>query len=587
MKKLLVLLLALVMVLSTFAACSKPDTDDDGNADSSKTEASETKKPGTGNTTKPNETPNDTPDGTDGEDIPGEEPEDETPGDIPEDETPADETPGDVPEDETPGNDPEGTTPNTTPDTTPVTPPSTTPIIPAGPIGNLDSNINLNEKEYIFLSRGHASYADEVCVDSSAGDPIDDAVMKRKNDVERKLKCKIKNVKVNETATGTSENGDYAVITELKKTMGPDCSYDIIAASAYTAFENTATGMCTNLKDVAHIDLSQDYWAPYFNENASIGNAQYFATGSISLSLRRMIFVTFFNKELAEDRDIENLYDVVNEGRWTLDYQAEILANTWSEEDGENGKTEGDFYGLVTNSHICVDPYWTACDVKILVKNNENFFEIQPETGKLDSILNKLKDIYKDSQTYAFIGESGDKDQDKIRKKFTDEEAIMATLRLIEVEAEDFRNMDAEYGIIPIPKFDEAQKNYYSHAHDQFIVYGIVNKANANFDNVGAVLECMAIESERTVKNAYFEIALKGKYSKDQQSWDMLDMIVRNLKIDGGMLYTIKLNDITQQLRNTVKAKAATVSVTVFHAIKVKSLNIKLEAMQTEIKTIQ
>ena len=458
-----------------------------------------------------------------------------------------------------------------------------TPTETPAQIGNLDPSINLGGNEFVILSRGHSAYADEVCVDSSNGDPIDDAVIKRQQDVERTLSCKIKNVKVNESG----DNADYAVIDEIKKTMGPDCSYDIVATSAYTAFENTASGFCVNLKDVDHLDLSQDYWAPYFNENASIGNQQYFATGSISLSLRRMIFVTFFNTKLTQERNIEDLYTVVNEGRWTIDYQAEILSNTWSELDGVDGKTSGDFYGLVTNSHICVDPYWTACDVKILVKNSDDLFELQPETGKLDNILTKVKNLYKDSQTYAFRGEIGDVDQDKIRQKFTNEEALMATLRLIEVEAEDFRNME-NYGIIPIPKYDDKQANYYSHAHDQFIVYGIVNKeSNANVDSLGAVLECMAIESERTVKEAYFEIALKGKYSKDKQSWEMLDMIVKNLKIDGGLLYTIKLTDITQKLRNAVRDKAKTISSTVFHSSQTIFINTKLTQMLAEIAKIQ
>ena len=448
-------------------------------------------------------------------------------------------------------------------------------------IGNLDPSINLKEKEVFILSRGHSAYADEVCVDSGNGDPINEAVIKRQTDVEKTLNCKLKNVKVSETA-----DGDYAVVKELQKTNGPDCKYDIIAAPAYTAFEYTASDICVNLKDVAHIDLSADYWAPYFNANASIGNSQYFATGSISLALRRMIFVTFFNTKLTADLKNVDLYDVVNDGDWTLDYQAQFLANTWSEEDGESGKTSGDFYGLVTDTHICVDPYWTACDVQILVKNSEDMFELQPDTGKLDEILTKIKTLYKDSQTYAFPGEENDAEQDKIRKKFTDEEALMATLRLIEVESDDFKNME-NYGILPIPKFDEKQKEYYSHAHDQFIVYGIVNKDGSNIDNLGAVLECMAIESERTVKNAYFEIALKGKYSKDPQSWEMLDMIVKNLKIDGGLLYTIKLNDVLQQLRKSVATKAATLSTTVFHPIKLTGLKNKLKVMQEEIKAIQ
>ena len=137
-------------------------------------------------------------------------------------------------------------------------------------------------------------------------------------------------------------------------------------------------------------------------------------------------------------------------------------------------------------------------------------------------------------------------------------------------------------------KYDDKQANYYSHAHDQFIVYGIVNKeSNANVDSLGAVLECMAIESERTVKEAYFEIALKGKYSKDKQSWEMLDMIVKNLKIDGGLLYTIKLTDITQKLRNAVRDKAKTISSTVFHSSQTIFINTKLTKMLAEISKIQ
>ena len=461
-----------------------------------------------------------------------------------------------------------------------------TPTTPQKQIGNLDPNINLGEKEVVILSRGHAAFEDEVSVESGGGDPIDQAIYDRNSDVQRILNCVIKNVKAIETTIGTGDTGDAAVIAELKKTRGPDCTYDIVSASAYTAFGNATEALCINLKDVDHLDLTQDYWAPYFNDDATIGNHQYFATGSISLSLRRMIFVTFFNSKITQERNIEDLYDVVTSGRWTLDYQAKILDGVYENSDGVTGATQGDFYGLVTNSHICIDPYWTACDVDILVKNSDDFFEFAPETEKLDSILKKLKDIYKTSHTYAFVGKSGDVDQDEIRQKFTNEEAMMATLRLIEVEAEDFRNME-NYGILPMPKFDDAQTEYYSHAHDQFAVYGIVNKDSSDYDDLGAVLECLAIESERTVKDAYFEIALKVKYSKDEQSWYMLDMIVRNLKINGGLLYTPKLGDLLQKLRNAVKNNSPTISATVFNGVHLTSYNQKLLMMQNEFKAIQ
>ena len=451
-------------------------------------------------------------------------------------------------------------------------------------IGEIDPSIDLGGKEVTIISRGHYWFADEVAVEETSGDPIEAAVFQRNLDVERILNCTLVNYKVNE-----SSDGDYAVVRQLSNTIGGgDCPYDIMSASAYTAFENTATGLCQNLLDVSNLNLDKNYWAPYYNEAATIGNEQYYATGAISLSLRRFIFVTFFNPTLTEDRGIEDLYTVVNEGRWTLDYQAEIINGAFQELDGVEGKTEGDFYGFVTNHHICVDPYWSACDVTILTKDEDDFFTFAPELEKLDTILNKLKAIYKTSGgTYSYTGKTGDTDQDDIRAKFTSEYAMMVTLRLLEVEADDFRNME-NYGILPMPKYDEAQTEYYSHAHDQFAVYGIVSTVpSTRVDDIGAVLECMAMEGYKTVTPAYFEIALKGKYSKDPQSWDMLDKIVNNVKINGGLLYTIKVNDITQQLRNTMKNDSPTISTTIFSAFGMKALEKNLTNLNKSIKARQ
>ena len=514
MKRLLVLALAVIMLLSTLVACGPADTDD-GNGDSSNAQAS-------GNNAATN------PDGS--------------------------------------SKDPSN--PNDSGETD-------------AKIGNLDPSINLKEKEITIISRDHDWMKDEVSVKNENADPINDSIFKRNQNVEKLLNVKIKN-----TLISGATYADYVVIDEIAKNNGPDCPYHLAANSAYTSFENTANGYFKNLKDIAHLDLSQDYWAPYFNPEASIGNQQYFATGAISLSLRRFIFVTFFNKDLANYYNLENLYDVVEDGRWTLDYQANIISNMWSEQDGMDGKTEGDSYGFITDDGIFVDAYIAACDVQILVKDSDDFYVLSPDTLKADDMMKKINQLYwKSGSTYVF-GRQADYSQfDKIRTKFASGEATMITDRLIAVESEQLKNMDSEYGIIPIPKLNEEQKEYYSLAHDLFTVYGIVNSSVTDnmTDDLGAVLEAMAIESKRVVTPAYYEVALKGKYAKDQESWEMLDMIVNNLKINGGLIYTIKIKDLTQQFRDAVKAKKADTS-TIFHPIKLPALKNALEAMQNEIK---
>ena len=96
----------------------------------------------------------------------------------------------------------------------------------------------------------------------------------------------------------------------------------------------------------------------------------------------------------------------------------------------------------------------------------------------------------------------------------------------------------------------------------------------------------MAIESYKVVTPAYYEVALKGKYSKDPQSWEMLDMIVNNLKINGGLIYTIKINDITQKFRNAVTAKSSN-TTSIFNAVQQRVLQQALNRMQDEIKAFQ
>ena len=122
-------------------------------------------------------------------------------------------------------------------------------------IGNLDPSINLNEKEIVILSRDSDWTRDEISVDGFNADPINDAIYQRKLNVEKLINVTLVNRMV---STGTTINDkEYSVHKEIQKTIGPDCPYHIMASTAYTCFENTASGYYQNLLDIDHLDLSQ------------------------------------------------------------------------------------------------------------------------------------------------------------------------------------------------------------------------------------------------------------------------------------------------------------------------------------------
>jgi len=108
-------------------------------------------------------------------------------------------------------------------------------------------------------------------------------------------------------------------------------------------------------------------------------------------------------------------------------------------------------------------------------------------------------------------------------------------------ETDTLRDMEDDFGIIPMPKYDEYQENYTTYSHDGSSAF-LIPITNSTPDTTAAVLEAMAAETYRTVTPAYFEIALKEKYSRDDESSRMLDIIIEGNYPDVGYIYGLVLN---------------------------------------------
>ncbi len=412
----------------------------------------------------------------------------------------------------------------------------------------LPDDLKFTGETVVFLSRDYDFVRDEIMVEGSNGNVVNDAIFSRDEKVQAKLDVTFESHKI----TGDQ----YAVSTELRNAANSGETYfDIIANSTYSTIMYTNENILIDLTDCKYLDLGAVYWSQGFNESASMGDAQYLATGAVSLSLIRYMFCTFYNKKLLADAQQENLYDVVDEGRWTLDYQIKLANELYKDNDGSGTVNEGDTVGFLGSSVLYVDPYWSSCDVRIVSKDPDNYLVYDLDKERLATVVDKLITLFHDSNAW-FDKSSGDQGkQDAMGTLFASGTVGTTTMRLCSVETEQFATMEDEYGIIPAPKLNEEQEKAYTFLHDQFTSYGITSVHTGKEDTVqmlGAVLEALAVESYKTVIPTYFELALKGRYLDDSESWRMLDMIYENVKIDAGVLYTKVLNSVHQIPRNMV-----------------------------------
>lgn len=458
----------------------------------------------------------------------------------------------------------------------------TTAPVDEGPADPLPADLKFGGETVRFLARDRDWMDDEIAVDDINGEVVNDAIFKRNQTVEDRLGITISTFK-------TGGTDQYAISNLLKQLVlaGTD-EYDIFHNSVYSTIMYTGDRLFHNLYDFEYLNLENPWWSQGFNAEASIGNAQYMATGDISLSLKRMTFVTFFNQQLFKNFGIENIYDVVRDGKWTLDYQGSIAAQMYQDLNGNQQKDQEDAFGFMTNGdQIGVDAYWSSCDLDILRKTAENDYEYAVNIDRLSqavAAINKL--IWDNDGSWSVPKGGSDKEQDTIAQLFAAGNIGMVTLRVMETEGAYLREMSDAYGIIPIPKLDESIDAYYSYAHDQFNAFGIpLTLPESRYDIAGATMEYMAYQSMKVVMPAYYEIALKTKYASDQESGEMLDLIFENFKVDAGVLYTKNINSVHQALRTLIGNNSSNVA-SQFKAYE-RLVPKQLDKMQEKILALQ
>lgn len=449
-------------------------------------------------------------------------------------------------------------------------------------LDDIPADLFYDDQDIVVLSRAFVGWtADEIAVPELNSEPVNDAVFNRNLTISERLSVNIVSVPI-------EDPDQHKPIEEIKRVVkaGSD-EYDLLAASAYAVTAAIAEGNFIDLTNLEYIDLEQEYWMQDYNDSMSFLGKQYTATGDIALSTYRFTFVTMFNKNAFDDMNVPYLYETVNNDEWTLDYQAAIAKNFYVDKNGNSTKDEGDFFGFITCPGICTDPYWASCDISIVEKDADGYYEYVLDVARLSDVMDKILHLYYDcGGTNLYLPEDNNVEQDKIRVLFAQGECAMTTLRLVAVEQADVRNMTDLYGIVPIPKYSSSQEGYRSQMHDQFTVFAIPASVNkSKLEMIGATLEVMASESSRTVKPAYYEIAVKRKYMSDPIAWEMLDLIFSDVKVDPGLIYTNSLEKPLQTLRTISQSKQNTVASSYAKAAsKVKKslvkLNGKLEKLE-------
>jgi len=131
------------------------------------------------------------------------------------------------------------------------------------------------------------------------------------------------------------------------------------------------------------------------------------------------------------------------------------------------------------------------------------------------------------------------------------------------------QGMESDFGIVPLPKYDEAQDKYYSLVNSYTGALLGVPKSAENLDRVSIILEALSAESRYTLQPAYYDITLQRKYARDEESEAMLDIIFGSRVYDIGSTY--EFGGVWAASRDTLSAKRSRDIMSMYEKISAKA----------------
>ena len=355
--------------------------------------------------------------------------------------------------------------------------------------------------------------------DEETRDSMNDAVFKRTILTEDYLGIDL-------TYTAECEIAELQGIVARSVTAGDD-EYQIVLADSMRG--NTALvsdGSLLDLFRVENIDLSRGYWNQDAPKKLTVNGKLFFTKSKYVIP---SVGVVTFNKHMIEDYGLTSPYEAVRNGTWTLDEFIGDIRKGSSDLNGDGKMTIDDQYGLVCMSDWPLDCMIYAAGINITALNAEGRMELSILSERAITLYEKLYDLINvgDDTFHWAWGTAAEK-----TITMASDRALFELRRSNALH--ELRDSEIDFGIVPYPKFDEAQAGYSINDYSRNICIPVTA---ADPGMVGKTLEMLAYYSDLFVYSTYYDGLLTGKVVRDTESIEMLEIISDSVVFDGGMTY--------------------------------------------------
>lgn len=390
----------------------------------------------------------------------------------------------------------------------------------ADPLAGLDV-VDMEGYTFRQLIRNNDRWVADMIAEEQTGEVVNDAVFRRNTEVEERYNCKF---------TYQRSSNDNSDMDAKPGIIAGDDAYDWIIGHPRAVAQYADEGLALDWNTLKYIDLTRSWWDQDAVENFQMPGGIFWMTGDISYESLGAAVCMLFNKDYFDENQLAYPYQTVKDGKWTFDEFLGMAQDYSRDLDGDGVIGEDDIYGYV--SFRWIGPIQAfICSGSRVVKSAAEGYAFDVFNERSLAMFEKYFPLVQSENTFIDITSTSGGTN---REMFRDGNALFVDMNISDVSV--LREMESQFGILPWPKYDE-QSEYLTNvdAGTNMFFVPITNRVT---DNTSLVLESMAILGREYIIPAYYDIALKTRDSRDEDSAPMLDIIMENRVFDLGYYST-------------------------------------------------
>jgi len=407
---------------------------------------------------------------------------------------------------------------------------------------------------------------------AEAGEMLNDAIYRRNRGIEEKYNVLLKLIDI---------PFDQMAANIKTHMLAGYCEYDIMQAPMRFAIAPLSVdNYIADASKLEKLDLSNPWWDNFAHANTSILGKQFFLYGDFTIADKEYTAAMVVNKDMQKEYGLPDYYQFVRDGTWTLDTMLESMKVVTKDLDGNDRWTKDDQYGLVGNLHSQMAVFYGAGE-NIIKKDSDDMPYLVIKNESYLNAFTRVCEFLNTDKTTADAFKLGTNEE----IMFCEGKSLFASVLVATVRAPNniLREMEYQFGLLPMPKLDEKQGRYYHFLDGSTPCVAILNNDHERNERAGVLLEALSAKSSEEVQPKYREYALPLKYFRDEESFEMLDIILKSRIFDMAVIYGWgNLDGNDGRMRTLLAANKPDQLISTIE----KYLPIAEEAMATDIEKL-